>query len=363
MAYIYKRGKTWTADVSLLMNGKRKHKTKSGFSTKVSAQRWANETEVEKQNNDLILDSGQTFPDFFGEWYTTFKKNTVGLDAQRWYVYILKTLRENFPNTKLETITRVHWQRFLNKYALTHSVSTVKKFNTRVRQMVRDAVADGYIQKDFTYGAKFSGKPVKDDDLKFLEQTDMGNLIASVNSKPISERSMSDMMILAALQTGARYAELAGITWDSIDNESNIISITKSWDQVTKVFKGTKTKNSIRDIEVTEPFIRQLEDLHVIYPRSQFVFGGNSEFPPTSNAVNKQLRRDLSGINAEKVITFHGLRHTHASWLISKGVDIQYVSERLGHANIEITLSTYTHLLKEKREDEIKRSISLLSQM
>ena len=52
-------------------------------------------------------------------------------------------------------------------------------------------------------------------------------------------------------------------------------------------------------------------------------------------------------------ITLHGLRHTHASVLLYQKASIHYVSERLGHSDIETTLKKYTHVLKELRlEDE-----------
>jgi len=44
-------------------------------------------------------------------------------------------------------------------------------------------------------------------------------------------------------------------------------------------------------------------------------------------------------------IRFHDIRHTHASILISEGVDIVKISRRLGHANLKITLEFYAHLL------------------
>ena len=43
-------------------------------------------------------------------------------------------------------------------------------------------------------------------------------------------------------------------------------------------------------------------------------------------------------------VTFHALRHTHASWLIANGVDVVTISKRLGHANPNITLGVYAHL-------------------
>ena len=49
---------------------------------------------------------------------------------------------------------------------------------------------------------------------------------------------------------------------------------------------------------------------------------------------------------------FHDLRHTYASLLIAKGVDVAYLSRQLGHANITTTLNTYTHLFDHARNAE-----------
>jgi hypothetical protein len=46
-------------------------------------------------------------------------------------------------------------------------------------------------------------------------------------------------------------------------------------------------------------------------------------------------------------VTFHALRHTHASQLIDAGVDIVTISKRLGHAKPNITLRTYAHLFRK----------------
>ena len=45
-------------------------------------------------------------------------------------------------------------------------------------------------------------------------------------------------------------------------------------------------------------------------------------------------------------ITFHSLRHTHASHLVDAGVDIVTISKRLGHAKPDITLRIYAHLFR-----------------
>ena len=71
-----------------------------------------------------------------------------------------------------------------------------------------------------------------------------------------------------------------------------------------------------------------------------------------SNIEGKPLRpRNVSeswADLAERIgmpeITFHALRHTHASQLIAQEVDIVTISKRLGHANPKITLAVYAHM-------------------
>ena len=51
--------------------------------------------------------------------------------------------------------------------------------------------------------------------------------------------------------------------------------------------------------------------------------------------------------NNIKKIRFHDIRHTHATLLLYKGVDVKTISERLGHADIQTTLDIYADVLKE----------------
>ena len=49
-------------------------------------------------------------------------------------------------------------------------------------------------------------------------------------------------------------------------------------------------------------------------------------------------------------IRFHDLRHTHASLALAAGVHPKVVSERLGHADIALTLNTYSHAIPALQE-------------
>jgi integrase len=50
-------------------------------------------------------------------------------------------------------------------------------------------------------------------------------------------------------------------------------------------------------------------------------------------------------------IGLYGLRHTHATLLLSLGVPIKVVSERLGHSKVQITMDTYQHVLPHMQEE------------
>lgn len=50
-------------------------------------------------------------------------------------------------------------------------------------------------------------------------------------------------------------------------------------------------------------------------------------------------------------ITFHGLRHTFASYMLTKGVNIKVIQEQLGHATIHETVNTYSHVGQDQKKD------------
>ncbi|MBC9118619.1 tyrosine-type recombinase/integrase [Fructobacillus fructosus] len=78
--------------------------------------------------------------------------------------------------------------------------------------------------------------------------------------------------------------------------------------------------------------------------------------------MNQHLKRLEKSLGVKK-IPFHGFRHTHASLLLANDVLIQYISERLGHENVNITIDVYAHLINEKRDDEEKKATSFLDNL
>ena len=82
---------------------------------------------------------------------------------------------------------------------------------------------------------------------------------------------------------------------------------------------------------------------------------------PSNNAVNKFLQSLLMKYDIQPfTLTATGVRHTYASILLAKGIDIWVVAHVMGHKNIKQVTETYGHLLKEKKEKEHQIIRSLL---
>lgn len=65
--------------------------------------------------------------------------------------------------------------------------------------------------------------------------------------------------------------------------------------------------------------------------------------------------KEVIGLNDDN-ITPYSLRHTHTSYLLSKGISIEYISKRLIHYTISQTLNTYSHLLEEHKKSKVNES-------
>ncbi|MFJ8103354.1 site-specific integrase [Lysinibacillus sp. NPDC096212] len=178
-------------------------------------------------------------------------------------------------------------------------------------------------------------------------------------------------MLILALTTGVRYGELVGLCIEDLDFKNNQIKVHRQWKyKEGGGFGPLKTEQSERVISVDKLTMRTLKqhlklvenDLENV---NKLVFYDPSSdiSVVTNDRLNDTLRSILKRLNISPLITVHGLRHTHSSILLYKGVSVLYVSERLGHANIDITTSTYAHVLKEMRERDSEQTSHIFEKL
>jgi integrase len=168
-----------------------------------------------------------------------------------------------------------------------------------------------------------------------------------------------------ALSAGMRKGELLGLQWRDVDFQRGILFVSRRVDQRTGAIDTPKT-NTGRAIELAQDdlaLLRSLREktksLHVLATPATGIVPREiaNSFDRLIGRYNAEAR--LSGTPPLPRITFHDLRHTCATLLISAGIPIKVVAERLGHKDITITLRTYGHVLPAM-QGEAARAISAM---
>jgi integrase len=159
-----------------------------------------------------------------------------------------------------------------------------------------------------------------------------------------------------ALATGMRRGELLALRRQDIDLDGAKIRVERSLEQ-TKAglrFKSPKTKHGRRTIAINPTTVAELR-AHLKTQNETRLAIGQGRVPPDAlvfptwdgkprspNALTKEWSVAMTDAGLD--VTFHALRHTHASSLIAAGLDVLTISRRLGHASPTITLGVYGHL-------------------
>jgi integrase len=214
---------------------------------------------------------------------------------------------------------------------------------------LRDAVTNEELIKNV---AKTKTAPkVTDEEMVIVK--DVPGLIAKLPRRPIYVPAM------IALFTGMRLGEVLALRWSRIDIEGKKLKVEEALEETHQGvrFKAPKSKAGIRTITLPDILVGVLRE----YRREQLevrlrlglgrladdalLFSHLNGEPIRTTVVSKRWMRCARAIGMPE-ITFHALRHTHASALIDAGVDIVTISKRLGHKKPDVTLRVYSHLFR-----------------
>lgn len=365
MASFVKRGKTW--QYSFYHN--KKQYRKGGFTTKKEAQIAAAEEEANLMKGIKPINQVISFSDYFENWYQRYKKNVITKSTLTHYEYTLVAIKNYFNDKPMMNITRHDYQDFLNDYGSTRSKETVEKVHSHIKACVYDAVEENIIRIEFTRKAVLTGSiPAKKDSEKHLNFAESELLLKELYKR--LDRGLGYHLLLLGLTSGLRFGELVGLTRKDFDFENNTLNIDKTWGYLSKMQEGfgpTKNPQSVRRIKMDKETMNVFEKLFDKLPTNihrLVFFSAQSKYKVIANGTaNKLLRNTLLDLGIINTITVHGLRHTHASVALYKKSSIYYVSERLGHGDIQTTMRDYAHVIKELREEDEKNTISIFEKM
>jgi len=134
-------------------------------------------------------------------------------------------------------------------------------------------------------------------------------------------------VLRVALHAGLRRGEILNLTWRQVDLKARMIRV-----------EHTKSRR-VRHVPVNDVLMDEFERLKRTSGQSERVF----LFHNVRTAFEGACRR--AGIEG---LRFHDLRHTFATRLVERGVDLITVKELLGHSSVTVT-ERYTHSFKEQK--------------
>jgi len=171
------------------------------------------------------------------------------------------------------------------------------------------------------------------------------------------------MPVYLALVLGLRRGEALGLTWDYVDFENKVIRIQYNYTMAKGkpiLLEYPKTNDSHRDIIVTDRIVQTLKQhkrkqyearlkLGSQYHVTNYVctWPDGTLMNPSHVSRNFDLRMKKYGLPD---ITYHELRHSNGSLMISNKVHMKGASERLGHSTVVVTNDYYGHVEKDVQE-------------
>jgi integrase len=153
---------------------------------------------------------------------------------------------------------------------------------------------------------------------------------------------------MTQLDVMARLAERAlGLEWRDLGENGTTLRIERQFYWGT-LKPNTKSKAGARTVELSPELAAKL------WARGADATGPMFHTRTDQRLNDRNLRRVLDAAAKQAGVpnvSHHTFRHTHGSLLIDEGWTIPEVQQRLGHADASITMSVYSHKMRDRQRD------------
>ena len=191
-------------------------------------------------------------------------------------------------------------------------------------------------------------------EMEILDAAQMADVLVK-----IADHTLHPVAALA-LATGLRRGELLALRWGDVDLDGATLRVERSLEETSAGlrFKMPKTRHGRRNVSLPRSAVhvmrahrtKQLELRLALgqgrAPGDAMVFSRLDGSPLSPDNLSRDWRRLVIARKLPKV-SFHALRHSHASALIAAGLDVVSVSRRLGHGSPVVTLNVNAHLFRQ----------------
>ena len=178
------------------------------------------------------------------------------------------------------------------------------------------------------------------------------------------------LLVLLGLTVGMRRGEIAALRWESVNFASKTIKIYESRVHANKtvIQKAPKSEAGDRTVTIGDDVLAELQKAKEEYNEKAkepwfhdfgFVVCKEDGSPYHPDSLTQKWERFTKSKNLPH-IKLHGMRHTNATAMIAAGVNPKVVQQRLGHADVSITLNTYTHVLPSMDKEAAQKLDNIL---
>lgn len=326
--------------------GKRIQKYKSGFKTKKEARDCLFEIIYQKEDYLLAKQDIILFEEYTEKIFLPWYKTQVKIQTYENRLSIIEAHFKHFYKMSVDSIEPIHVQKWQLKLMNGLKPSYVRSIQGLFSLAMDRAVVLGLAELN---PSKVIGNVKKQKvSIDFWTLDEFKQVISVINTKDFYEY-FHYICISLLFMTGMRIGEATALSWNDIDFDTGVLSITKNLiykSQEDYRYGDTKTKASNRHIVLDQDTLELLKKWKSvqtrIIPKTDFILSYNG-YPTQKHTLSHAIKRysKLSGVHS---IRIHDLRHSHASLLIQLGENPLIIRDRLGHEEIETTLGTYGHL-------------------
>jgi integrase len=316
----------------------------------------------------LPVDPGRMTVEQWLRGWLEIKRPTVC--AKTYETYELLVRRYLVPalgRHRLSQLHPYHVQEMLSKLleAGKHPKTVLHVFRT-LHAALADAVRQQVLGRNVCDSVRPPKVPARE--LRVLNEEELQRLLRAVRGT-----RLCIPVYLAAL-CGLRRGEALALKWEDVDLEGGTLCVRRAVEETRSglAFKEPKT-NRFRPVALPPVVVEALREHRKAQAAERLKAGPSWQdydlVCPARNGVPwrpSNFKRDFEAFvrkNGFEGLTFHSLRHTHATHLIRAGADIRTVAARLGHSTPRLTLDTYGHLLPGAQEDAVRRLMDRLSKV
>ena len=348
-------------------NGKAKQLTRTAYGLE-AAKDLERKLTVEQKTKGEASTKKFTVQQLYDEYITAkqheVRDSSLAQIKSHAALYILPTFKD-VRIDRLSGSALQEWKLSIEKKGL--SLNTKKHAYGDFRAMLNYAVKMEYIPKNpIKKIDNFKDTSSLGSEMQFYTAQEFGRYIGTVkklaqareaNHKDLSEWAYY-VFFNIAFYTGLRKGEINALKWSDIDG--SYLSVKRS---ISQKLSGEdretppKNKSSIRTLQMPLPLIKILDAHKKRQARylknfsDDFRVCGGEKCLRDSSVQKKNIT--YSELSGTKRIRIHDYRHSHASLLANEGINIQEVARRLGHAKIEMTWNTYSHLYPREEEKAV----------